>query len=73
MSGLGSTFFGRTLMHFCFFVQISLLRAGPPWDLQILPHRKTVPSRMRRDKATMEHHHGKLRFTCCVDAMTFAV
>ncbi|KAL3177508.1 hypothetical protein MRX96_039076 [Rhipicephalus microplus] len=26
-SGLGSTFFGRTLMHFCFFVQIALLRA----------------------------------------------
>ncbi|KAL3228668.1 hypothetical protein MRX96_023799 [Rhipicephalus microplus] len=26
-SGLGSTFLGRTLMHFCFFVQIALLRA----------------------------------------------
>ncbi|KAL3225819.1 hypothetical protein MRX96_025513, partial [Rhipicephalus microplus] len=26
-SGLGSTFFGRTLMLFCFFVQIALLRA----------------------------------------------
>ncbi|KAL3233368.1 hypothetical protein MRX96_048409 [Rhipicephalus microplus] len=43
-SGLSSTFFGQTLMHFCFFVQIALLRAdaavgfadiAPPQDSTI--------------------------------------